>query len=317
MVAVACGGQTLSAPPSAQALEKPVVAVGAMPIPDCATLQIAAERGFFRDEGLTVEVKEIQSGAYALNNLVGGSLDIAIGNYVSTLTAQAKSGGEDPFRFLEDAYEATPGTFLLMVPGSSKVKALPELRGARIAVAAPFSIITLAVENALKTAGMSPADVHMVPMALPQMIAAMQTHQVDAAVLNEPFITQFSAQFGGRQIQDVMSGAMANFPIAGWMTTAKFIGRYPKTAAAFQRAMFRAQAVAAGDRTAVVRAIPKYTKIPPAIASAITLGNYPLHLDPTRVQRVADLLMEHHYIDSNPDIKGMLAPAPTTTARAS
>ncbi|MET8139895.1 ABC transporter substrate-binding protein [Sphaerisporangium sp. NPDC005288] len=317
MVAVACGGQTLSASPSAQALEKPVVAVGAMPIPDCATLQIATERGFFRNEGLTVEVKEIQSGAYALTNLVGGSLDFAIGNYVSTITAQAKSGDAQPWRFLEDAYEATPGTFLLMVPGSSKAKDLPDLRGARIAVAAPFSIITLAVENALKTAGMSPADVHMVPMALPQMIPAMQNHQVDAAVLTEPFITLFSAKFGGREVSDLMSGAMANFPIAGWMTTAKFTGKYPKTAAAFQRAMFRAQAVAAGDRTAVVRAIPKYTKIAPDVASAITLGNYPLHLDLTRVQRVVDLLEEHHYIDSRPDINDMLAPAPTATASTS
>ncbi|GAA3844011.1 ABC transporter substrate-binding protein [Sphaerisporangium flaviroseum] len=283
-----------------------------MPIPDCATLKIAQDKGYFSREGLKVDASEIQSGGLAFAPLQGGSLDISIGNYVSTIAAQAQGAG--PFQFLNDAYQAAPGTFVVMVPKTSKAQELKDLRGKRIAVAALHSIITLGVENGLATAGLKASDVQMVPMALPQMIAAAVTGQVDAVVLVEPFISAFATQHGAREIYDLMSGSMANFPIAGWMTTVEFAKKNPKTVAAFQRAMEAAQADAARDPDLVENAIPKYTRIEANIASNIRLGTFPVSLEPIRIQRVADRMKELGYLDTPMDVTLLLAGSGATPA---
>ncbi|MET8160359.1 ABC transporter substrate-binding protein [Sphaerisporangium sp. NPDC005289] len=306
----ACSGGAPSAVQDAtKRPEQATITVGAMTIPDCATVYIAKAKRYFQHEGLTVDIKTIQSGVVALPQLQGGTLDFAIGNYVSTLSAQAKGAG--PFVFVADAYEATPGIFQLMVPAKSKVKDLTEMRSTRIAVAGLNSISTLGAENALKTAGMSAKDVTLVPMGLPQMISAMETRQVDAAVLVEPFITEFATKYGGRMVADLMTGTMANFPIAGWMTTEKFAKTNPRTAAAFRRAMSSAQQGAATDDRVVHDALPAYTPISREVAAQIALGNFPLTLDRTRIQRVADLLREFGYIPGRLDVGAMLATSAT------
>ncbi|GGK81934.1 sulfonate ABC transporter substrate-binding protein [Sphaerisporangium melleum] len=307
VAAASCGRGTPT--PAAPGVEKATIVVGAMPNPDSAPLHMAVQRGYFAQQGLTVKIREIQSGTAALVPLQGGGLDFTLGNYVSTYAAQSQGAG--PFLLVEDAYEAAPGTFLLMVPPKSPIKGLTDLRGKRIAVASVRSIVTLAVDNALETAGMSEQDVQFVSMPFPDMLSQLMNERVDAAVLIEPFISQFQKDFGGREVWDLMSGSMGNFPIAAWTTTVRFAKQYPNTTAAFQRAMARAQNDASWSHKAVVDILPTFTKIPSTVAEHITMGNFPVNLSVTRAQRVADVMAEHGYLDKPLDVKAILAAQPT------
>ncbi|WP_184615387.1 ABC transporter substrate-binding protein [Sphaerisporangium krabiense] len=290
-------------------MEKTTVTLGAMPIADVAGLYIAIEKGFFKEEGLTVKTKIIANGAEALPQLHSGALDVIIGNYFTFLSATERSN--DKFRFIADIYQSKPDVFQIVVPKDSTVQTVKDLKGKRIAIASRNSIGELAVANALRTAGLDPRnDVQWVPMAFPQMPAALKNGSLDALWLTEPFLTGVQQEQGARKVTDTMTGAMADFPIAGWVTLDEWTRKYPKTMAALQRGLLKGQQVAASDRKAVEKVLPNYTQIKPEVASVITLGAFPTTLTATRIQRVADLMQEFGYLTKKLDVKPLLAPLP-------
>ncbi len=77
----------------AQTLEKPKVsiAVGGKNLFYYLPLTIAEQLGYFKDEGLQVEISDFAGGAKALQALVGGSADVVSGAYEHTINMQAKA----------------------------------------------------------------------------------------------------------------------------------------------------------------------------------------------------------------------------------
>ncbi|MFB9961589.1 ABC transporter substrate-binding protein [Sinosporangium siamense] len=291
-------------------LEKTKLKVGAIPIPDPAALYIANTKGFFKEEGLTIEPVTIQGGAVAVNSLKSEILDISQTNYVSTFSAVSKG---EKLKLIADAYQAGPNTFVLMVPKNSPIQTPADLKGKTIAVNTFNNIGTLAVTATLKVAGLTKDDVTFKEFQFPQMAAALTTGQVDAAWMTEPFITVTQSDLGTRKLVDTMSGQTANFPIAGWMTTEEFAKNNPKTLAAFQRALARGQEIAAKDRKEVEAIVPTYTSIKKETAAVITLGTFPTTLNETRLQRVADLMAEYGILTGKLDVTTLLAPQPAAT----
>ncbi|MFC4592180.1 ABC transporter substrate-binding protein [Sphaerisporangium corydalis] len=307
----ACGNSNGSSTASGdgKALEKTTISVGVLAIADVAALYIADQQGFFKAEGLTVQPKILQSTAVTLPQLMGGQLDFALANYFSVLSATENKAGS--FRFVADTYEAKNDVFSIMVTKDSKIQTVKDLEGKKISVAAPNSIGTLAVGSTLKVAGLDPnKGVQFVPMPFPNAPAALKSGQVDAAWLTEPFLTNVQKEFGARKIADTMTGAMADFPIAGWAATESWTKKYPNTTAAFQRAILKGQQAAAADRKAVEKVLPSYTHITPDVAAVINLGAYPTSLNAQRIQRVADLMVEYGYLKAKMDVKPLLVPLP-------
>ena len=54
-------------------------------------LSVTERLGYFKDAGLEVEIADVQSGARALQSLVGGSTDVGVGTFDHTIQMQAKS----------------------------------------------------------------------------------------------------------------------------------------------------------------------------------------------------------------------------------
>ena len=79
-------------PAHAQAPEKPKlsVGVGGKSLLYYLPLTIAERKGYFKAEGLDVEILDFPGGARALQALLGGSVDIVSGAYEHTISQQAK-----------------------------------------------------------------------------------------------------------------------------------------------------------------------------------------------------------------------------------
>ncbi len=67
--------------------------VGGKPLLYYLPLTIAERRGFFKEEGLEVEINDFGGGAKSLQALIGGSVDVVTGAYEHTIRMQAK--GQD------------------------------------------------------------------------------------------------------------------------------------------------------------------------------------------------------------------------------
>ncbi|MFC4013068.1 ABC transporter substrate-binding protein [Nonomuraea purpurea] len=296
------GGQAPS--PSAGALEKAVIKVGTLPVPDAVALYIANARGLFAAEGLTVEPVTITGGAAALQQIESAALDVSQTNYVSTFLAVSRGR---KIKLVADMYRAAPDTFTIMVQKNSPIRTVADLKGKTLLVNNLGNIGTLAVTTQLKAAGLAKTDVTFAKTPFPEMGNAITSGQADAGWVTEPFITANSKALSFRTIADTMTGPTADLPIAGWVATEQWARQNPKTLAAFRRAISKAQQIASGDRKAVEAALPTYTKIDRTTAEAITLGAYPSTLEASRLQKVADLMLEYDYIDAPIDVKSVMA----------
>jgi NitT/TauT family transport system substrate-binding protein len=80
---------------SALAFEKDRIAlgVGGKSVLYYLPLTVAERLGYFRDEGLTVDTADLAGGAKVLQALLGGSTNVGVSSYDTTIRMQAK--GQD------------------------------------------------------------------------------------------------------------------------------------------------------------------------------------------------------------------------------
>lgn len=305
MLAGGCGGGGGSGTAaSGTGVEQAGITVGMLPLPDVAPIQIGIDKGYFKAEGLNVTVEIVQGGAAAMPDLISGKLSVLNSNFVSAILAA--SSGKANVKVVGEAYAAKPGNYLLMTKKGSPITKVADLKGRSIGVNTLQNVATLSVSALLKANGLTPEDVEFVERPFPEMAGALESGQVDVAFLPEPFHQAAAGANGAVALTDPFTGPTAGFPIAGYLTTDTFAKEKPKTVAAFQRALRKAAELAISNRGEVEAALAKYTKIDKAAVGSMELGGFSTSVDATRLQRVADLMLEFGYLKAKYDVNAML-----------
>jgi len=297
----ACGGN--ESPNDAQAgsggLEKTELTIGTVPVLGVAPLYIAIEKGYFKAEGLTVTPKIYASGALSLPAMIKGEIDLVFSNYISLFKAQAEGAGK--LRVIGEGSASSPNSFGIYVMPNSPIREAKDLAGKKIGVNARNNIATVLTNESLKSAGVDISTINFVEVPFPEMGAALQRGDLDAAFLAEPFITTASAQLGVNRIVDAGIGTTDGLPIDGYAGTEGWVKQHPKAAAAFQRALQKAAADAA-NRTETEKVITGYAKVDPKFAPLMAPLQYPTSVNQTRLQRVADLMLAQSILKSKLDV---------------
>jgi NitT/TauT family transport system substrate-binding protein len=291
-------------------LEKSKIKVGLLPVVDVAPLYQAINKGYFKQEGLDVEPIAAASGPKAVEDVIGGSLDIAFTSYPGAFVAQSK--GAANLKIVADAYAARPGHLVLVSTGNSPLKKPEDAGGKKIAVTSKGSISDLGVMSVLRTKGVKVETINWVPMPFPDMGPAMKLGNIDGAVVAEPWVTRTEKEFGAMQLLDVSSGPTQDISMSGWAALDKVAAANPNTFAAFQRGMAKGVADVKKDRAVLEPILVENIKIDAATASLVHIADYPESLDPVRLQRVADLMQEFNVIPTKLDVKSMLLSSPTS-----
>ena len=298
----ACGGSD-SSKKSTGGLEKTNLKVGLLPIPDAATVYLANSKGYFKAEGLNVTPQILNNGSETISRVMSGGVDFSYSAYIPIVQAAAQGV---KVRVVSDGYQGRSNLYPIVTLPNSPVHAAKDLAGKKIGLINTKGFPSLLTEAALKSAGVNPKSAKLVEIPYPNMPAALQNHSIDAAFMTEPFLSQSQQKFGARVVVDTMSGPTADLPVGGYIASEKFAKANPKTVAAFQRAMAKAQA-AATDRNLVGQIIPTYVKgLSPQVAQTITLGVYPASLSKTRLQRVSDLMKEFGVLKQPYDVQQIL-----------
>ena len=176
---------------SARAADK--VAVGTGGSASDAPFYIAYDRGFFKEEGLDVDLIVLDSGAKVIAPLGTGELDVGSGalsvGFWNALVRGIK------FRIVADRGHAQPGYLYQTVfmrkdlIDSGRFKSLKDLKGMRMGFAAQGVTSLSLLNEAAKFAGISFEDVIPVYLSFPQQIAALQNKALDGSLLIEPQAT--------------------------------------------------------------------------------------------------------------------------------
>jgi NitT/TauT family transport system substrate-binding protein len=285
---VACGNSGSSSSGGSGATATTSIVVGALPVIDTAGLQVALKEGFFTQAGLNVTVKSVAQSTAAIPDLLHGSIDvIGGGNYVSFLEADAH--GTFPVEILAPAIDCTADTYGVVAMPSSGITTPADLAGKTIAVNLTQNIQTLTTNSVLAADGVNASSLHYVQIPFPDMVAALQANRVDAISAVEPFLSAALAA-GGKLVTSTCGGAMAGFPLSGYVTTRSWAQQHAAGARAFQQAVEKGNAYADAHPSMVRALLPSYTSITATAAASMPLGSYPDTLTAAPMQRVATLM---------------------------
>jgi NitT/TauT family transport system substrate-binding protein len=205
---------------------------------------------------------------------------------------QAHQQGTLKLKIIADAAAVAPGFMQLLVLPDSPIRKVSDLAGRTVAVNILNNIQSLTFNEILKANNVDPATVKYRAVQFPLMDKALANHDVDAVHTAEPFGTVFQQKLKARMVIDGGAAPNAGLPVSGYVTTDDFVTKYPKTAAAFQRAIQKAQALAAGDRKQVEKVLPGYAKVDAQTATTLSLPTYPPAVDPAALQRLSDLMLQ-------------------------
>src|SRR5579875_758480 len=292
LVAALAAGCSSASGRSAPAVEKHDLTVAAVPVGDEAGLYVAQDLGLFKAEGLHVTSDSIISAA---------------GNSVYYVQDQVSHQSNLEITAVGSLMQ--PGNQALYTLPDSPITTIADLKGKRIGVNVPDNIGTLLISELLKDHGMSPSEVHFVPMNFPLMGPALQKHEIDVAWLPEPFGSIFGAAMGLRMLADLDQGAAANFPVGWYVVTRAWAEKYPRTLAAFVTALRQGQEIADTNRSEVQRVmegLPQPYTVPAPIAAVMTLESYPLTISLPTVQRVADEMYQFQMLSRPFRVSSML-----------
>lgn len=155
---------------------------------------IGEKRGYFRDEGLEMNFVNFDSAVRMIAPLASGDLDAAAGGPSAGLyNAIARNIG---MRIVADKSRAALGRYsqILLVRkeliASGRVKTLGDLKGLKIASAAPGSSAMGTLNRIYQQTGMKESDIERVYMGFPQQIIALQNGAADVAFPTEPFASE-------------------------------------------------------------------------------------------------------------------------------
>jgi NitT/TauT family transport system substrate-binding protein len=285
--------------------EKTSLQIGSLKSVTAAGLYIAQQRGFFKDAGLDVTIVPTTGSGPVMADLLNGRLDVNFGNYVSFIAAQAR--GVATLRILDEGNNAISRQQGLVVMPHSPVTSLRALAGTTIGVNALENLAQILLASLLAGERLSLSSVKLVAVPFPDMGSALAAGRIDAALLVEPYLTEARLQYRTVTIADSNQGATADLPISGYIATAAWAARYPKTAAAFVRALNRGQALAGTSHTAVEQVMTSYTGASPRVASLVVAGQFPQGVNQAQMQRVADLMHQYGMLQRPFDVAPMIS----------
>jgi NitT/TauT family transport system substrate-binding protein len=287
------GGQEARGP-----LEKTNVTVADFPSVDSAGLFIAEQRGLFKRQGLNVTiVPTFTSSQTGVDGIESGKYDISSGDYVTYVDDQLKQNAR--LEIIAEGSILQPNQLVLLVKPDSPITAVGQLVGQQVSVAGHNDIATLLIDSLLSANGIpTNGKVLLVPnIPLPAAPALIAQGKISAAPVPEPFVSAAEQQFGETELADLDQGATQNFPIQGFAVTRQWARQHPNTLKAFVTALDEGQQIADSNRPAVEKAIEAPPlSVKPQIAAVIALPEFPLSVDPIRLQRVVGAMVQFGFL---------------------
>ena len=177
----------IAAPFVAQAQGLPLK-VGVIGTVSDAPFFIAEKKGYFRDEGLSVDFTFFDSAAKMIAPLGIGELDVGGGATSAALYNAA--GRAVNIRIVADKARNSKGfgfqSLVVRKDLQDTVKSFADLKGRKVAISAAGNSEAFLLDQAMRKAGLSIADVETVFLGFPQHPAAFMNKAIDAAISTEP-----------------------------------------------------------------------------------------------------------------------------------
>lgn len=225
-------------------------------------LTISEQLGYFKAEGLDIEISDFAGGARALQAVVGGSADVCSGAFEHTINLQSKNQMFQAFVLQGRAPQIAFGVSTKNLPN---YKSIADLRGKKIGVSAPGSSTNMMANLVLSRGGLKAADVSFIGVGTAAgALTAFRSGQIDAMSNTDPVMTMLEQKGEVKIISDTrtLKGTLDVFggpmPAACLYAPVEFIQKNPNTCQAMANAIVRGlkwlQTAGPGD---IIKTVPE------------------------------------------------------------
>lgn len=172
------------------------IKVGSSPVISSAGIYLAQERGYFKEQGLEVEITDFNNSSASMTALLSkGELDVGAGNLVSAYYNAINLGQR--FKFVADKGHLEKGKeyIALLVRAdhitSGRYKTGADLKGFKMGLTSLDGVSQqIVAERIFAKFGVSPSDVEFVKLSYAEMNNALKAKLIDATIQIEPFVTK-------------------------------------------------------------------------------------------------------------------------------
>ncbi|RMD62768.1 MAG: taurine ABC transporter substrate-binding protein [Alphaproteobacteria bacterium] len=159
-------------------------------------LFIARDKGYFKEEGVDVELVNMEDVKIRFAALAAGRID-ALATTVDTVLLYLKPGGPK-YRYVFALDDSKGGDGVV---ADKSIKTIADLKGKKVAFT-EGSVSQFYINVLLKQAGLSESDIEVVNMTAGDAGSAFVTGRVDAAVTWEPWLTRGKQSPHGHLLHD-------------------------------------------------------------------------------------------------------------------
>ena len=294
------------------------VPIGITPAMSTAGLFVAYEKGYFREQGINLVMKQIpRAGAQMIPFLATGQLMVGCGNLNAGLYNAIAN--DIPLKVVADKGTVTPkhGYLALLVRkahvDSGRYKELKDLKGMTVAVTARGVSQEIVYEKYLQKAGLTLDDVKFVILSWADMNVALSNGAIDATIQVEPLVARAVEKgIATRVMGD--DEVYPNQQSAVIMYSPVFIEKQPELAKAFMVAYVKGMRdyydafEKNKDKEAVIKILMKHTKVKDRATydKVATVGlHHDAMLNVATMKQDAQWLHDKGYVKHMPNVDGI------------
>ena len=298
----------LATPVPAPAQDK--IRLGLIPISEALGAVIADKQGFFKAEGLDVDISKFESGATAVPVLQSGRLDVALSNTVSTL--QAIGQGLDATVLAPGAVvrSAPPDTTTALLVIKGKINSLKELEGKRVAVNVINSSAWLHAVAALDKHGVDWTKVRFTEIPFPQMNDPLLNGQVDAIVQVDPFRSALMATDKAQIMSWTYVETAPGTDITQYLALGPWVAKSRDTALKFARAVMKGAQFASTNEAPTRDINQVWTGLNPAFKDKVLLPQLGTAINVAGMARTMELMQKFGLLKAAIDISPRVLAVP-------
>jgi len=302
LVVVAAACSPPESPPLGAVPDKVVAEL--VPVVDVAPVYLGKKKGFFLRENIDLTLDTAAGGANIIPAVAGGQYQFGFSNAPSVLIAQTNGV---PIKAIAPGNATTgkPGAdFNGLVVKDPSITRPSQLAGKKVAANTLKAIVELSIRELVAKDGGNGNSVNVVPIGFPDMVAALDSNQVDAIFAVEPALSAAKAK-GWHVIGD-LAVIDPKMTVALYFTSTHLTVSNPTLVARFTAAMAKSLEYASAHPDEVRDIVGTYTTVPPEVRAKMTLPGWPQVADSSSLNVLADLIVKYKLTDKRPDLSDVL-----------
>jgi NitT/TauT family transport system substrate-binding protein len=228
---------------------------------------MAQEAGYFREQGLDLELRQVAAGATLLAAMHAGELDLVFSGGPSLVLGYLEGLQTMILGSTSNALDITLFT-------RPEIQSLDDVRGKTIGAGRPKSITDIAARLGFRRVGLQPdVDVFIgVTGGLPESLAALEAGTIDGAALNVPMV--FEARRRGYRELLSLTELNVSFMNSAVGATKPLVEARPELPERYLRALAQASSRLKTDRETAIQVIGKYNQSDDREVLGATVDHY-------------------------------------------